>query len=49
MRTQIQKHKRPGGVVSSPTATEEIGAMGRDIESRQGMYRVIYFLKNPKA
>jgi hypothetical protein len=27
---------RRGLVVSSPPATEEIGAMGREIESRQG-------------
>jgi hypothetical protein len=27
----------------SPPATEETGAMGRDIESRQGIYRVVVF------
>jgi hypothetical protein len=33
----------PGGVVyvvvSSPLATEEIGAMGREIESRQAFFK----------
>jgi hypothetical protein len=28
---------RPGLVVSSPPASEDIGAMGREIESRQGV------------
>jgi hypothetical protein len=35
-----------GQVVSSTFATEETGAMGREIESRQG-YRAIAFLKAP--
>jgi hypothetical protein len=32
-------------VVSSPTATEEIGAMGREIESGQGIMEVGSFFK----
>jgi hypothetical protein len=35
-----------GLMVSSPPATEETGAMGREIETRQGMYRVIAIFKN---
>jgi hypothetical protein len=31
---------RLGLVVTSPLTTEEIGAMGREIESRQGIHRV---------
>jgi hypothetical protein len=32
-------------VVSSPPESEETEAMGREIESRQGMYRVVAFKK----
>jgi hypothetical protein len=33
-----------GLVVSAPNATEESGAKGREIESEQGMYKVVgYF------
>jgi hypothetical protein len=32
-------------VVSSPPATEETGALGREIESRQGTYRGVAFTK----
>jgi hypothetical protein len=37
MHQKIEKTpRRRGLVVTSPPATKEIGAMGRDIESRQG-------------
>jgi hypothetical protein len=35
--------RRRGPVVSAPTATEDIGAMGCEIESRQGIHRVVAF------
>jgi hypothetical protein len=35
-----------GLVVSSPPATENTGAMGRGIESRQGIYKMVAFLQN---
>jgi hypothetical protein len=35
---------RRGLLVSSPPANEQAGAMGRDIESRQGMHRVVAFI-----
>jgi hypothetical protein len=34
-----------GLVVLSPPATEETGAMGREIESRYGICRVVVFFK----
>jgi hypothetical protein len=34
---------RHGLVVSSPPATKVTGAMGREIEYRQVMYRVVVF------
>jgi hypothetical protein len=35
-------------MVSSPSATEEIGAMGREMESCQGIYLYVWSkLKNP--
>jgi hypothetical protein len=34
-----------GLVVSSSPATDETGAMGREIESRQGMHREVVFLE----
>jgi hypothetical protein len=34
-----------GLVVSSSPATEEAGAMGREIESLQGMHREVVFLE----
>jgi hypothetical protein len=41
----VQLYWRRGLVESSPPVTEETGAMGREIESRQGMYSVVA-LKN---
>jgi hypothetical protein len=36
---------RRGLVVSSPPATEETKAMGRETESRQGIHRVVAYFK----
>jgi hypothetical protein len=33
-------------VISSPPVTEEIGAMGREIEARQGIGRVVALKNN---
>jgi hypothetical protein len=35
--------RQRGRVVSSPPATKETGAMGHEIESRQGIYMVVAF------
>jgi hypothetical protein len=40
MQREASGKRGPGGVVSSPPATEEIGAMGREIESRQGFKQI---------
>jgi hypothetical protein len=43
--TTVFEPWRRGLVVTSPPATEEIGAIGREIESRQGIHRVVVFMK----
>jgi hypothetical protein len=46
-KKSIFKLWRRGLVISSPPSTEDIGAMGREIESRQGIGRqLLYLYKN---
>jgi hypothetical protein len=46
MTVKLWPSWRRGLRVSSPPATEEIGAMGPEIESRQGIGRVVALKKN---
>jgi hypothetical protein len=39
--TKYEVARQRGLVVTYPPATEEMGAMGREIESRQGMYMYV--------